>query len=241
MVANNPSREMRVRYFRSPSHPASINTNAQQAIHSHVHQKVANRSQQGDESAVLSLALASWYRMEQLLERSATLPQTYQTMAGNDGKSPKKLTVNSNRVRRTELVKKSTDKTRRRIQPNDWSSNTKAGLSNTQKLVPDVASKRCVPTYVNDVALTQQLVVNPSSGFLSANQKRRHTTYVIQTLALAQNSQTQATVELTIVDICSQLDIQTTHMRTNLSQLVPDATLETASHQLIKTLPFCPQ
>ncbi|KZV22825.1 Basic-leucine zipper (bZIP) transcription factor family protein [Dorcoceras hygrometricum] len=123
----------------------------------------------------------------------------------------------------------------------DWSSNPKAGLSNTQKLVPDVASKRCFPTYVNDVAQTQQLVANPSSGFLSANQKRRRTTYVIQTLALVQNNQTQATVELTIIDICSQLDNQTTHMRTNLSQLVPDATLKTASHQLIKTLSFCPQ
>ncbi|KZV35653.1 hypothetical protein F511_30009 [Dorcoceras hygrometricum] len=96
-------------------------------------------------------------------------------------------------------------------------------------MVPDVASKRCVPTYVNDVAQTQQLVANPSSGFLSANQKRRRTTYIIQTLALAQNNQTQATVDLTIVDICSQLENQTTHMRTNLSQLVPDATLKTAN------------
>ncbi|KZV38940.1 microtubule-associated protein 70-2-like [Dorcoceras hygrometricum] len=171
--------------------------------------------------------------MEELLERSPTLPQMYQTMAGNNEKSPEKLTLNSTRVRRTELVKKSTDKTRRRIttqrlvaasKANDWSSNPKAGLSNTQKLVPDVASKCCVPTYVNDVAQTQQLVANHSSGFLSANQKRRRTTYVIQTLALAQNNQKQATVELTIVDICSQLDNQTTHMRTNLSQLVPDAT-----------------
>ncbi|KZV38938.1 hypothetical protein F511_17014 [Dorcoceras hygrometricum] len=261
-------------------------------------QSVATGSQQGDESAVLPLAYASWersstcttkrtigqqlrvpplanhslqklYKMEELLERSPTLPQTYQKMAGNDGKSPEKLTVNSTRVRRTELVKKFTDKTRRRIttqrlvaasKANDWSSNPKAGLSNTQKQ-PDVASKRCVPTYINDVAQTQQQVANPSSGFLSANQKRRRTTYVIQTLALAQNNQTQATqvanpssgflsanqkrrrttyviqtlalaqnnqtqatVELTIIDICSQLDNQTIHMRTNLSQLVPDAT-----------------
>ncbi|KZV30616.1 methyltransferase-like protein 22 [Dorcoceras hygrometricum] len=91
-------------------------------------------------------------------------------------------------------------------------------------MVPDVASKRCVPTYVNDVAQTQQLIANPSFGFLSANQKRRRTTYVIQTLALAQNNQMQDTVELTIVYICSQLDNQMTHMRTNLSQLVPGAT-----------------
>ncbi|KZV37878.1 bromodomain protein 103 [Dorcoceras hygrometricum] len=56
-------------------------------------------------------------------------------------------------------------------QPNDWVLHKpKAGLSNTQKLVPDVASKCCVPTYVNDVAQTQQLVANPSTGFLNANQ-----------------------------------------------------------------------
>ncbi|KZV15840.1 hypothetical protein F511_18597 [Dorcoceras hygrometricum] len=55
-------------------------------------------------------------------------------------------------------------------QPNDWVLHKpKAGLSNTQKLVPEVASKRCVPTYVNDVAQTQQLVANPSTGFLNAN------------------------------------------------------------------------
>ncbi|KZV26941.1 hypothetical protein F511_40212 [Dorcoceras hygrometricum] len=136
-------------------------------------------------------SLQKWYKMEELTERSPTLPQTYQTMAGNDGKSLEKLTVNSTRVRRTEV-------------------------DNRENISLNVASKRCVPTYVNDVAQTQQLVANPSSGFLSANQKRRRTTYVIQTLALAQNNQMQATLGLTIVDICSQLDHQTTHMRTNL-------------------------
>ncbi|KZV40569.1 hypothetical protein F511_21277 [Dorcoceras hygrometricum] len=48
------------------------------------------------------------------------------------------------------------------------------------------------------------------------------TEYVATSLALAQNNQTQdtgnqtqATVELTIVDICFQLDNQSTHTRTN--------------------------
>ncbi|KZV57399.1 pleiotropic drug resistance protein 1-like [Dorcoceras hygrometricum] len=41
-------------------------------------------------------SLQKWYGMEELLERSPTLPQTYQTIAGNDGNSSEKLTVNSN-------------------------------------------------------------------------------------------------------------------------------------------------
>ncbi|KZV46674.1 hypothetical protein F511_10839 [Dorcoceras hygrometricum] len=53
----------------------------------------------------------------------------------------------------------------------------------------------------------------------------------------ATRNQTQATVELTIVDIYSQLDNQQAHANRS-HQLVPDATLKTASHQLIKTLPF---
>ncbi|KZV14830.1 hypothetical protein F511_40678 [Dorcoceras hygrometricum] len=39
----------------------------------------------------------------ELLERSPTLPQTYQTIAGNDGKLLEKLKINSTRVRRTEV------------------------------------------------------------------------------------------------------------------------------------------
>ncbi|KZV34671.1 hypothetical protein F511_10946 [Dorcoceras hygrometricum] len=69
---------------------------------------VANHSaHRGNESAESPLALASclqeWYRMEELLERSPTLPRTHQTTVGNDGKSSEKLTVNSTRVRRTEV------------------------------------------------------------------------------------------------------------------------------------------
>ncbi|KZV43978.1 ethylene-responsive transcription factor 1B-like [Dorcoceras hygrometricum] len=47
--------------------------------------------------------LQEWYRKEELLERSPTLPRTYQTTVGNDGNSPEKLTMNSTRVRRTEV------------------------------------------------------------------------------------------------------------------------------------------
>ncbi|KZV49688.1 palladin-like [Dorcoceras hygrometricum] len=41
-------------------------------------------------------SLQKWYGMEELLERSPTLPRTYQTVAGNDENSSEKLTVNSN-------------------------------------------------------------------------------------------------------------------------------------------------
>ncbi|KZV57426.1 pentatricopeptide repeat-containing protein [Dorcoceras hygrometricum] len=48
-------------------------------------------------------SLQEWYKMEELLERSPTLPRKNQTTASNDGNSPKKLTVNSIRVRETEV------------------------------------------------------------------------------------------------------------------------------------------
>ncbi|KZV25261.1 hypothetical protein F511_12497 [Dorcoceras hygrometricum] len=53
--------------------------------------------------ALANNSLQEWYRKEELLERSPTLPRTYQTTVGNDGNSPEKLTVNSTRVRRTEV------------------------------------------------------------------------------------------------------------------------------------------
>ncbi|KZV32733.1 hypothetical protein F511_15797 [Dorcoceras hygrometricum] len=40
-------------------------------------------------------SLQKWYKMEEILERSPTLPQTPKTTIGNDGNSPEKLTVNS--------------------------------------------------------------------------------------------------------------------------------------------------
>ncbi|KZV27755.1 protein ATSYTF [Dorcoceras hygrometricum] len=40
-------------------------------------------------------SLQERYKMEELLERSPTLPRTNQTTASNDGNSPEKLTVNS--------------------------------------------------------------------------------------------------------------------------------------------------
>ncbi|KZV55460.1 pleiotropic drug resistance protein 3-like [Dorcoceras hygrometricum] len=205
-------------------------------------------NQQLRASAPAHNSLQNGYRMEELLDRIPTLPQTYQTMAGNDENHRIKSTVNSTRVRKTEVdnrenislsmgsVNLNNTKRRRKVTRHSLLEtgpqtqkldNPTTGCSTNQKLVPHVASKRCVPTYVNDVAQTQQLVANPLTGFHSANQNDDAHPYFIQSLALAQNNQTQATVELTIVDICSQL--------------VPDATLKTASHQLIKTLPFCPQ
>ncbi|KZV45911.1 hypothetical protein F511_27695 [Dorcoceras hygrometricum] len=48
-------------------------------------------------------SLQEWYRMEELLERSPTLPQTPKTTVGNDGNHRIKSTVNSTRVRETEV------------------------------------------------------------------------------------------------------------------------------------------
>ncbi|KZV15531.1 hypothetical protein F511_02692 [Dorcoceras hygrometricum] len=48
-------------------------------------------------------SLQKGYRMKELLGRSPTLPQTPKTTVGNDGNSPEKLTVNSTRVRETEV------------------------------------------------------------------------------------------------------------------------------------------
>ncbi|KZV16195.1 hypothetical protein F511_43445 [Dorcoceras hygrometricum] len=133
-------------------------------------------NQQLRASAPAHNSLQNGYRMEELFERSPTIPQTYQTMVGNDGNHRIKSTVNSTRVRRTEvdnrenislMTRHSLLATGPQTQKLD---NPTTGCSTNQKLVPDVALKCCVPTYENDVAQTQQLVANPSSGFLSANQ-----------------------------------------------------------------------
>ncbi|KZV41958.1 hypothetical protein F511_24558 [Dorcoceras hygrometricum] len=90
--------EMRVRNHRSPSHPDLIN-NSKFYINDATH----GRRQKLCDLALANNSLQEWYRMEKLLERSPTLPRTYQTTVGNDGNSPEKLTVNSTRVRRTEV------------------------------------------------------------------------------------------------------------------------------------------
>ncbi|KZV34634.1 hypothetical protein F511_20744 [Dorcoceras hygrometricum] len=118
---------MRVRNHRSPSHPESTLgvTHTQPATDSNnttnrkLKQRLILRSQQQIEvlpqrrntrpKTATSRSRSSqqqpprWYRKEELLERSPTLTRTYQTMVRNDGNSPKKLTVNSTRVRRTEV------------------------------------------------------------------------------------------------------------------------------------------
>ncbi|KZV49222.1 hypothetical protein F511_40539 [Dorcoceras hygrometricum] len=48
-------------------------------------------------------SLQEWYRMEELLKRSPTLSQTPKTTVGNDGNHRIKSTVNSTRVRETEV------------------------------------------------------------------------------------------------------------------------------------------
>ncbi|KZV19752.1 hypothetical protein F511_34629 [Dorcoceras hygrometricum] len=57
-------------------------------------------------------SLQKWYRMKELLERSPTLPRTYQTTAGNNGNSPERLTMNNalsdlTKRRRTAYIIKS--------------------------------------------------------------------------------------------------------------------------------------
>ncbi|KZV29829.1 UDP-glucose iridoid glucosyltransferase-like [Dorcoceras hygrometricum] len=91
MLATRCIGEMRVRNHRSLSHPFYLND----ATH--------GRRQQLRDLALSNNSLQELYRKEELLERSPTLPRTYQTMAGNDGNSPEKLTVNSTSIRRTEV------------------------------------------------------------------------------------------------------------------------------------------
>ncbi|KZV49954.1 hypothetical protein F511_04262 [Dorcoceras hygrometricum] len=126
--------EMRVRNHRSPSHP-DLNNNSKFYLDDVTH----DRRQQLRDLALAKHSLQEWYQSKELFVRSPTLPRTSKTTVGNDGNSPKKLTVNSTR----------------------------------------------------SLALAQN------------NQTQ------------ATGNQTQATVELTIVDICSQLDNQSTHTRTN--------------------------
>ncbi|KZV18781.1 hypothetical protein F511_15019 [Dorcoceras hygrometricum] len=61
------------------------------------------RRQQLRDLALANNSIQEWYSMEELLERSPTVPQTYKTMARNDGNHRIKSTMNSTRVRRTEV------------------------------------------------------------------------------------------------------------------------------------------
>ncbi|KZV22860.1 hypothetical protein F511_27539 [Dorcoceras hygrometricum] len=72
------------------------------------HQFYLNDATHGRRQQLCDLDLANnnlqeWYRKEELLKRSPTLPRTSQTMAGNDGNHRIKSTVNSTRVRETEV------------------------------------------------------------------------------------------------------------------------------------------
>ncbi|KZV53093.1 hypothetical protein F511_19764 [Dorcoceras hygrometricum] len=119
--------EMRVRNRRSPSHPGKKTKKQQRNkamaattemechasqlpqskvprnLNSNLNDATHGRRQQLCDLALDSNSLQEWYRKEELLERSPTLPCTHQTTVGNDGNSLEKLTVNSTRVRRTEV------------------------------------------------------------------------------------------------------------------------------------------
>ncbi|KZV16824.1 hypothetical protein F511_40631 [Dorcoceras hygrometricum] len=69
----------------------------------HNYPTTASKSVEDQVFQYIYTSLQKWYVMDELLERSPTLPQTYQTVAENDGNSPEKLTVNSTRVRETEV------------------------------------------------------------------------------------------------------------------------------------------
>ncbi|KZV29506.1 hypothetical protein F511_22735 [Dorcoceras hygrometricum] len=62
----------------------------------YVNDATHGRRQQLRDLALANNSLQEWYRKEELLERSPTLPRTHQTMAGNDGNCRRKATVNSN-------------------------------------------------------------------------------------------------------------------------------------------------
>ncbi|KZV49094.1 hypothetical protein F511_43842 [Dorcoceras hygrometricum] len=85
---------MRVRYCRSPSHPGQLNNQQKSHMHTATSTSIHHiHLEQGDESAVLPLALTSW--VKELSKRIPTLPHTKEKTAGSDGKLPEKLTVNS--------------------------------------------------------------------------------------------------------------------------------------------------
>ncbi|KZV57729.1 hypothetical protein F511_21780 [Dorcoceras hygrometricum] len=90
--------EMRVRNHRSPSHP-DLNNKSKFYLNDATH----GRRQQLHDLTLDNNSFQEWYRKEELLERSPTLPCTHQTMAGNDGNLLEKLPVNSTRVRRIEV------------------------------------------------------------------------------------------------------------------------------------------
>ncbi|KZV52947.1 hypothetical protein F511_24048 [Dorcoceras hygrometricum] len=91
---------MRVRYCRSPR---ILEQDLIELTKFYLNYKMHELKQQLRASAPTHNSLQNGYRMEELLERSPTLPQTYQTIAGNDGNHRIKSTVNSTRVRRTEV------------------------------------------------------------------------------------------------------------------------------------------
>ncbi|KZV20036.1 hypothetical protein F511_15279 [Dorcoceras hygrometricum] len=150
------------------------------------------RRQQLRDLALANNSLQEWYRMEELLERSPTLPRTNQTTTSNDGNSPKKLTVNSAlgfEKQRSIIWRISLTGT---LQPAD----AKNQLLNSQQR----KSKRCR----NDLTKrrrTAYVIISAISW-----SPKNHRLLVIQTQATAAPHQSQATVTLTNVDICSQLD-----------------------------------
>ncbi|KZV54031.1 hypothetical protein F511_29649 [Dorcoceras hygrometricum] len=78
-------------------------------------------------------AVNSKNKMQMLCMQPGTTAEGY-----NQGRDPKKLNAQLNGICNRYVWPRYTTTI-------DWFSNPKAGLYNTQKLIPDVASKRCVP------------------------------------------------------------------------------------------------
>ncbi|KZV30927.1 galactose oxidase-like [Dorcoceras hygrometricum] len=119
------------------------------------------RRQQLRDLALDNNSLQEWYRKEELLERSPTLPRTYQTTVGNDGNSLEKLTVNSTRVRRTEVDNQ--DNIPLRIQlavgPQPlWLRNHNSGLAH-RIMVKRLETSSHDPLGITDSVCKNQLVV----------------------------------------------------------------------------------
>ncbi|KZV37748.1 hypothetical protein F511_19816 [Dorcoceras hygrometricum] len=114
------------------------------------------RSTHGQRQKLRDLALANnslqeWYRMEELLERSPTLPQTSKTTVGNDGNHRIKSTMNNIRVRETEV--------------DNWENFTK-------DLVPDVLARFCLEKKIKRCVLVKAVRIRESWNVRSVQRER---------------------------------------------------------------------
>ncbi|KZV43233.1 GDSL esterase/lipase-like [Dorcoceras hygrometricum] len=157
----------------------------------YLHAQTHGRRQQLRDLALANYSLHEGYRMKELLKRSPTLPQTSKKVTENDGNLPEKLTVNS------VLGFEAKNNNREKISLNSYCWTLKF-----------------------------QQLKNPTADQTSRETLRQLISNENQQLVQALHSKTttfppRATGTLTRVDVYSQRYNQTTHMRTDPSQLIP--------------------